>query len=176
MGSGPIFRGRAIRRAALCVLLAVGAGCASTSTYRDPSLDDAAPVPTARLILKSRSGIASFRAFDDSATCAKPQAIADAMALQAGEDDEADIGVVAGRDFSFAARRIVADGKPGCQALATFRPAAGQRYLATFDNDGAACTLVVTRILSAVPPRIAAEPTFRARHATAAGAASCAAE
>ncbi len=172
MGSGPIFR--AILRGASCVLLAFIAGCASN--YLDPSLDDAAPASTARLILKSRSGIVSFRAFGESAACAKSQPIAGAIALQAGEDDEADIGVAAGGDFSFAAQQIVADGKIGCQALATFRPAAGQRYLATFTGNGAACSLGVMRILSAVPPRVVAEPTFRARRASNASGASCEAE
>ncbi|MBC8025978.1 MAG: hypothetical protein H7Y89_08310 [Steroidobacteraceae bacterium] len=161
-------------RAPLCVLLAFVAGCASN--YLDPSLDEAAPAITARLILKSRSGIVSFRAFGESAACAKPQAIAVAMALQAGEDDEADIGVPADGDFSFAARQVVAEGKTGCQALATFRPAAGQRYLAAFTSNGVACSLDVRRIQSAVPPRIVPEPTFRVRRPAAASGASCAAE
>jgi hypothetical protein len=168
LGSDPIFP--------LCVLLALTASCASNTPYRDPSLDDASPVPTARLILKSRSGIVSFRAFDDSANCGKPHVVANAMALQAGEDDEADIGVAADADLSFAARQIVGDGKTGCQALATFRPTAGQRYLATFKSEGAACSLDVMRILSAVPPRVVAEPTFRARRASNASGADCEAE
>jgi hypothetical protein len=155
------------------VPLALVVGCASY--YIDPSLDEAAPVPTARLILKTRDGVTRFRAFDESARCAKPQAIAGAT-LQAGEDDEIDIGVVADRDFSFAAQQVAGDGKNGCQTLATFRPAAGQRYLATFTRDGETCALVVTRILSAVPPRIAAEPTFRARRPATASGVSCAAE
>lgn len=169
-GPDPIFR------FALTFLLALTASCASNTSYRDPSLDDASPVPTARLILKSRSGIVSFRAFDDSATCGMPQTIPNAMALRAGEDDEADIGVAADGDFSFAARQVVGDGKIGCQALATFRPTAGQRYLATFKGDGAACSLDVMRILSVVPPRIADEPTFRVRRASRVSGASCEAE
>jgi hypothetical protein len=175
MGSGPIFRAGRIFRGASCVLLAFVAGCAS-NYYRDPSLDEASPAPTARLILKSRSGTVSYRAFDDSVTCAKPRPIAAAMALQAGEDDEADIGVAADGDFSLAAQQVVGDGKIGCRALATFRPAAGQRYLATFTGDGTACSLDVTRVLSAVPPRIVTEPTFRVRRASSASGASCEAE
>jgi hypothetical protein len=165
MGSGPIFR------AAPIVLLALVAGCASP--YVDPSLDDASPEPTARLILKNRDGIATFRGFEDSVDCRKPHVIAAAAALQAGEDDEADIGVVAGKDFSFAAQQVVADGKIGCQAIATFRPMPGERYFATFQGRDATCALVVTRILSVVPPRIVEEPSFRARRAATADGASC---
>ncbi len=157
----------------MLVSLALVAGCASN--YIDPSLDETASVPTARWVLKTRDGLTRFRAFADSARCAKPQAIAGAM-LQAGADDQIDIGVVADRDFSFAAQQVVGDGKGGCQTLATFRPAAGHRYLATFTRDGEACALIVTRILSAVPPRIAAEPTYRARRPAAVSGASCAAE
>jgi hypothetical protein len=165
MGSGPIFR------AASIALLVFAAGCASP--YIDPSLDEASTEPTARLILKNRDGVATFRGFDDGAGCRKPHVIAAAAALQAGEDDEADIGVVAGKDFSLAAQQVVADGKTGCLAIATFRPMAGQRYLATFQARDAACSLVITRILSAVPPRIGVEPSFRVRRAATADGASC---
>jgi hypothetical protein len=168
-GPGPI------SRLAWLSLLALCAGC--VSNYRDPSLDEAASEPTARLILKSRDGIVAFRAFDESTRCREARAIGGATALQAGEDDEADIGVPAGRDFSFGAQQVLKEGKAGCKVLATFKPESGKRYLATFRADGATCSLDFMRILSAVPPRAAAEPTFRVRRAsTETRDAACAAE
>lgn len=154
-------------------LLAGVSGCA-TATYVDPTLDDKDSGPTARLVLRnSHADGASFRTFGDAASCRKPRAIAGASSIAASE--EADIGVVAGRAFTFAARRVSAD---GCTAIATFTPESGKQYLAQFGSSGSACWLNVVRVESVVPPRVTPEPTLRTRRAaTAPGAdAACLAD
>ena len=163
-GSGPIFR------FALITLLALAAGC--TSIYPDPALDEKNVVPTARLVLRNQNvELASFRTFDDAARCAKPLVIADAVALGAGE--EADIGVVAGRDFTFEAKR---QGPESCNAIATFKPEAGKQYLAQFGSSGAVCWMNLVRVDSVVPPKVVPEPSLRARRASGAERdAACAA-
>jgi hypothetical protein len=153
------------------VLAALAAGCAST--YLDPSLDGENAAPSARLVIHNRGAeVATFTHFEDSARCAEPRAISDAALVAPNE--EADIGVAAGRDFTFAARRI---GAEECTAIATFRPESGKRYLAQFGSSGSACWLNVVRVDSVVPPRVVPEPTLRARR-TSPGVrgAACAAE
>jgi hypothetical protein len=142
-------------------LLAFAAGCASP--YHDPTLDDSAPAPAARLVLRNQNAdLAAFRTFGDSAGCRKPQAIAGASTLAPKE--EADIGILAGRDFTFEAKRVAPD---ACAAIVTFRPEAGAVYLAQFGSSGPACWLNVVRIVSTVPPRVEPEVTLRARRLSA---------
>jgi hypothetical protein len=154
------------------VLSAFVAGCAA-SAYRDPTLDEKAAVPTARLIIRNQNAdLTALRVFDDAANCREPLLIPDASLLSTGE--EADIGVRAGHDFTFEARRV---GPDVCTAIATFRPEAGKRYLAQFGSSGPVCWLNVVRVDSVVPPRLVAEPTLRARRAAPPGAkGACAAE
>jgi hypothetical protein len=171
MGSGPILRAAPVFGVAFCVLAAVAAGCASN--YLDPTLDEKNTGPSARLVIHNRSAdVATFTHFEDSARCGKPRAISDAAVIAPNE--EADIGVAAGRDFTFAARRI---GAEECTAIATFRPDSGKRYLAQFGSSGSACWLNVVRVDSVVPPKVVPEPTLRARRASPeARGAACAAE
>lgn len=165
MGSVPV------RRLAPVALLVLVTGCAST--YRDPTLGETASAPSARLIIRNQDAEAvALRTFDDAASCRKPLLIPGASPIAAGE--EADIGVHAGRDFTLEARRGAAD---ACGAIATFRPAAGKRYLAQFGGSGPVCWLNVVRVDSVVPPRVVPEPTLRARRASPPGAETgCAAE
>jgi hypothetical protein len=153
------------------VLAALATGCAST--YRDPTLDESKPVPAARLVLRNQNAdVAAFRTFEDAATCRKPLAIAEAAVL--GPKEEADIGVLAGRDFTFEAKRVAPE---ACTAVVTFRPQAGAVYLAQLGSSGPACWLNVVRVVSTVPPRVEPESTSRARRLSAdSSGAGCAAE
>lgn len=167
MGPGPMTSGRR----SLVTLLAFLSGCA-TSVYVDPTLDETHTGPAARLVLRnSHADIASFRTYADPASCRKPLAIAGASLIAAGE--EADIGVAAGRAFTFAARRASAD---GCTAIATFTPESGKQYIAQFGSSGPACWLNVVRVESVVPPRVVPEPTLRVRRAATAPRATAACE
>ena len=165
MGSIPTLR------AASIALLALGAGCAST--YRDPTLDETASAPSARLVIRNQNGeVAALRTFGDAARCSKPLQIPGASLLAAGE--EADIGVPAGHDFTFEARR---GGPDVCVAIATFRPEAGKRYLAQFGTSGPVCWVNVVQVDSVVPPKVAPEPSLRARRPSPGdGKGACAAE
>jgi hypothetical protein len=158
-------------RFAPVALLAFVGGCAST--YLDPTLDENAAVPSARLVIRNQNvALIALRTFDDAAHCRKPLLIPDASLISAGE--EADIGVRAGHDFTFEARRV---GPDVCSAIATFRPQAGKRYLAQFGGTGAVCWLNVVRVDSVVPPKVVPEPSLRARRPSPDGAkAACAAE
>jgi hypothetical protein len=161
-----------VSRFAPVALLAFVAGCASTY-YRDPTLDENAAAPSARLVIRNQNAeLSALRTFEDAATCRKPLQIPDASLIAAGE--EADIGVRAGHDFTFEARRV---GPDACSAIATFKPEAGKRYLAQFGSSGPVCWLNVVRVDSVVPPKVAPEPSLRARRASPAGGkAGCAAE
>ena len=158
-------------RFAPVVLLAFVAGCAST--YRDPTLDENSSAPSARLIIRNQNTeLVALRTFEDPARCRRPLLIPDASLISAGE--EADIGVRAGQDFTFEARRAEPE---ACSAIATFRPAAGKRYLAQFGSSGAVCWLNVVRVDSVVPPKVAPEPSLRARRPSPEdGKTACAAE
>jgi hypothetical protein len=160
-----------MRRLVLLSLLAAAAGCATS--YRDPTLDESKPVAAARLVLRNQNAdVAAFRTFEDAATCRKPRAITEAAAL--GPKEEADIGVLAGRDFTFEAKRLA---PAACSAIVTFRPQAGAVYLAQLGSSGPACWINVVRVLSTVPPRVEAESTSRARRLSAEPSGSnCAAE
>jgi hypothetical protein len=153
-------------------LLAFAAGCAST-TYRDPTLDETASGPTARLIVRNQhSAVAALRTFDDAASCRKPLLIPGAPLIAAGE--EADVGVRAGHDFTLEARTPPPD---SCAAIVTFRPEAGRRYLAQFTGVGTGCALKVVIVQSVVPPRVVSEPTSRNRSPSPAGGeGGCSAE
>jgi hypothetical protein len=153
-------------------LSALVAGCAA-STYRDPTLDENASAPSARLIIRNQNAVvAAFRTFDDAALCRKPLLMPGASPLPAGE--EADVGVRPGRDFTFEARTPTPD---SCTAIATFKPEAGKRYFAQFGGSGTDCWLKVVRVDSVVPPRMALEPTLRSRRPSPADSkAACAAE
>jgi hypothetical protein len=165
MGSVPV------RRFVPVALLAAIGGC--VSNYRDPTLDENASSPTARLVIRNQHDVvAALRTFDDAASCRKPLLIPDVSLIAPGE--EADVGVRAGEDFTFEARTPPPD---SCTAIATFRPEAGKRYLAQFGGSGAGCRLNVVRVESVVPPRMAPEPTLRARRpAPTGGKAGCAPE
>jgi len=155
-------------RFAAFALSALVAGCAST--YRDPSLDENATAPTARLVIRNQNAVAvALRTFDDAASCRKPLLIPDVPLIAAGE--EADVGVPAGREFTFEARTAPPD---SCTAIATFKPEAGKRYLAQILGSGADCRLNVVRVESVVPPKMVPEPSLRARRPAPAGAkAAC---
>jgi hypothetical protein len=158
-------------RFAPVALLALAAGCATT--YQDPTIDENASGPSARLIIRNQSAvIAALRTFDDAALCRKPLLIPDVSLIAAGE--EADIGVRAGHDFTFEARIAPPD---SCTAIATFKPEAGKRYLAQVAGSGTECSLVVMRVDSVVPPRMVPEPTLRPRRPSPRGSeAACIAE
>lgn len=153
-------------------LLALGAGC-STTYYQDPTLDENASAPSARLIIRNQNAVvAAVRTFDDAAFCRKPLLMPGASPIPAGE--EADVGVRAGHDFTFEARTPAPD---ACTAIATFKPEAGKRYLAQFGGSGTDCRLNVVRVVSVVPPRMVPEPTLRARRPSRGDSkAACAAE
>ena len=164
---GPV----AAPRLVAIALLAFAAGCAST--YRDPTLDETASGPTARLIVRNRhAAVVALRTFDDAASCRKPLLIPGASLIAAGE--EADIGARAGRDFTLEARTPPPD---SCAAIVTFRPEAGRRYLAQFIGVGPDCSLEVVSVESVVPPRVVPEPTSRARRPSLQGGeGGCSAE
>lgn len=159
------------RVASIALFVALGAGCAST--YSDPTRDENASAPSARLVLRNQNAeVAALRTFDDAARCLRPLLIPDASLISAGE--EADIGVRAGHDFTVEARR---PGPDACIAIATFRPEAGKRYLAQFGSTGPVCWLNVVRVDSVVPPKVVPEPSLRARRPSPEDPqAACAAE
>jgi hypothetical protein len=101
--------------------------------------------------------------YRDAATCTDRLRIADARALLRGVPH--DLRVAADVEFTLTFRGSGggASRAESCAVAGTFRPVAGERYLAIFRSSPQKCELVFARQQSGGARRYAREPSYRER-------------
>ena len=105
--------------------------------------------------------------YKDAATCAGRLLIADSRALPRGVSRSVRVG--AGAEFTFTFRGTGGGASRGesCAVAGTFRPVAGERYVAIFRSGQQKCELVFAHQQSGGGRRYAREPSFRERYEAA---------
>ena len=144
-------------------LLLILAGCAPAAYVE--------PVGSETAILRIENQTAAVFGYDleadtyqDGASCAGRLRIADARALPRGVAHS--VHVRADTDFtlSFRATGGGAWRAESCAVAGTFRPLAGERYLAVFRSSERKCELLFARLQSGAARRYVREPSYRDRY------------
>ena len=143
------------------VLIAIG-GC-SPAAYVEPTAGDSATLRIENQTAAVFGYELEADTYKDAATCAGRLLIADSRALPRGVSHSVRVG--AGAEFTFTFRGTGGGASRGesCAVAGTFRPVAGERYVAIFRSGQQKCELVFARQQSGGARRYAREPSYRER-------------
>jgi len=148
------------------VALALVAGCAP-APYVEPSEVDSA----ALRIENQTAAVFGYEleadTYKEATTCAGRLVIADTRTLPRGVSRS--VRVTAGAEFTLTFRGTGGGASRGesCAVAGTFKPIAGERYVAIFRSGQQKCELVFAHQQSGSARRYAREPSYRDRHEAA---------